>query len=79
MNRKEYSSIVKTFALSVLCVLPLVIILDLLIYQSVSMAVLVIIDVIIFIVVAFAGFLINENRQKRIKEKREAIKAKKTK
>ena len=47
MNRKEYSSIVKTFALSVLCVLPLVIILDLLIYQSVSMAVLVIIDVII--------------------------------
>ncbi len=71
MNRKQYFSLVKTCMLSLLCALPIVIILDLLISNYVSILVLTIIDIIIFLLAALIGYFIVDRHKKRIAEKRE--------
>ena len=71
MSRKEYTSMVKTYMIALLCALPIVIGLDLLISAYVSLLVLVIIDIIIFLIAAVVGFIIVDRRKKKIAEKRE--------
>ncbi|MBO5103011.1 MAG: hypothetical protein J6C13_02855 [Clostridia bacterium] len=77
MTRNDYVKIVKVFGLSILCALPIVIILDLIISPYVSMVVLTTIDVVIFVVASLIGYLVYEKRQKYIARKREEIKRKK--
>ncbi len=77
MNRIEFGKIFKAFLLSALCALPIVIILDLLIKEHVSMAVMTTLDVIVFIVAGFLGYLLYTKRQEYIAKKREEIKKKK--
>ena len=79
MTRNDYVKLFKVFGVSILCALPIVIILDLLIESYVSTIVLTTIDVVIFIVAAIVGFVIYDNRQKRIQAKKEELQNKKSK
>ncbi len=79
MTRNDYVKLFKVFGVSILCALPIVIILDLLIESYVSTIVLTTIDVVIFIVAAIVGFVIYDNRQKRIQAKKEEIQNQKSK
>ena len=79
MTRNDYVKLFKVFGVSIICALPIVIILDLLIESYVSTIVLTTIDVVIFIVAAIVGFVIYDNRQKRIQAKKEEIQNQKSK
>ena len=79
MTRNDYVKLFKVFGVSILCALPIVIILDLLIESYVSTIVLTTIDVVIFIVAAIVGFVIYDNRQKRIQAKKEELQNQKSK
>lgn len=77
MTRNEYMGIMKTYLLSMLCALPIVIVLDILINAYVSLFVLVVIDFIILVLAAFIGYIIVDKRKKNIARKREEFLANK--
>ena len=79
MTRKEFMAIIKVYMLSFLCALPIIIGLDILINQYVSLGVLIIIDVIILLIASVCGYLINEKRKKSFARKREEFLASKGK
>lgn len=79
MTRNEYVKLFKIFGVSFLCALPIIIILDLLIEQYISLIILVTIDVVILVVAAIIGYVIYDNRQKKIQAKKEELKKQKSK
>ena len=79
MTRNEYVKLFKIFGVSFLCALPNIIILDLLIEQYISLIILVTIDVVILVVAAIIGYVIYDNRQKKIQAKKEELKKQKSK
>ncbi len=79
MNRKEISGLTKIYALSFLCAIPIIILLDILISKYVSTTVLTVIDVILLLLSAVVGYIIAEKRKQKIARKREEFLANKQK
>ena len=77
MNRADYNKIVKSMFIGAIFALPIVIVFDVLIQAYLSLLVMSVIDIVIFIVAGVTGFLIIDNRNKKIEKKREELKAQK--
>ncbi len=70
-THKEMADNMKTFLVSMLCVIPLVIIVSLIIGNAVSSFVLILIDCIILVGGSVIGYIIVDKYKERIKQKRE--------
>ncbi len=70
-TRKEMADNMKTFLVSMLCVIPLVIIVSLIIGNAVSSFVLILIDCIILVGGSVIGYIIVDKYKERVKQKRE--------
>ena len=77
MTRAEYTKIVKSIFIGAVFALPLVIVLDVFITEYLSMLIMVVIDVLIFVVAGVVGFIIIDNRNRKIEMKREELKSRK--
>ncbi len=76
LTRKEYIHYAKIFGWSLLASIPLLIILDILIFQHVNQGVLIFLNVVLIIACYIVALVISEKRAKHIAKKREEFLAK---
>jgi len=79
VTRKEMADTMKIFMVSMLCALPFVIIFNLFLGNNIPSYLMVMIDCVIFIGLAFVGYIIVDKRRKRIAKKREELESTKHK
>ncbi len=77
MERKEIMRLTKIYGLSFLCALPIIILIDVLISNYISLFVLTLIDIVILLASAVLGYIIAEKRKQYIAKKREEFLANK--
>ena len=71
VTKKEMADNMKTFLISLLCIIPIVIIVNLLIITLIPDWVVVIIDCIIFVGGSVIGYIIVDKYKQRIQKKRQ--------
>ncbi|MBR7091260.1 MAG: hypothetical protein IKC79_02270 [Clostridia bacterium] len=79
MTRKEYTAQFKVYGLMLLCVLPILIVLNVLLNNVVEYWVMVLIDCILIVVGAIVAMKIDDKRKARIAQKRAEFEAKQKK
>jgi len=75
VSRKEMADMMKIFLVSMLCTLPLVVVVNLLIGNSVPSGLMIFIDCVIFVGFAFVGYIIVDKHRKKIAKKRAEFEA----
>ena len=76
VTRKEMADMMKTFLVSMLCGLPIVIILNLSVGSDIPSFALVLIDCTILLACSFIGYVIVDKHRKRIAQKRAEFESK---
>ncbi len=75
VSRKDMADMMKIFLVSMLCTLPLVIIINIFVSASVSPGLMIFIDCVIFVGFAFVGYVIVDRHRKKIAKKRAEFEA----
>ena len=71
MTRNELAQLIKTLMISMLCAIPIILLLSIFLANVISMIALVAINVVVLVGAGVAGYFFSIYRQQRIKQKRE--------